>query len=86
MKADAMEVLRKAKDNKEETILLVFAPERKLSACALQKRVDEHDFFVPDDPVYQGVHTLTVDDIRSIAAVRFPDLDFSEKNISTKEI
>jgi hypothetical protein len=47
----------------------------------------EHSLFRPNDPADDDcTPTLTVADVRHIAAIRHPDLDFSEQSISAAEI
>eukprot|EP00980_Cylindrotheca_fusiformis_P008178 scaffold1732_cov76-Cylindrotheca_fusiformis.AAC.1 len=66
-------------DEQVTSFEIVFAPEKKLSAGQVRDAVKEHNLFTPTiSPDTAHVHSLSVSDVRAIAAVRFPDEDFSE--------
>ena len=86
-KDDAISALRQLHDERAANIDVELAPDRKLSSRALWKAVAEHNLFQPDLPTdIDHNHSLAVSDVRAIAAVRYPDLDFSEASVSTAEI
>jgi hypothetical protein len=65
---------------------ITFAPERALTSKQLQKALIEHDLFRPNEPEDEHTPTLRTADIRAIAALRFPDIDFSPEALPTEEI
>ena len=85
---DAIAALRKLHDSNATNFTIEFAPERRLDASQLQKVLTEHNLFNPSDPDDSQDHvpTLSIPDIRAIAAIRHPGIDFSETSISTEEV
>jgi len=83
-KEDAISALRQLHDERVENMTIELALERKMSSQALWKAVAEYNIFQPDAPsLGEHQHGLTVADVRSIAAVRFLDIDFSESRVPT---
>ena len=86
-KDDAIAALRQLYDDRVTDLDIELAPERKLSSGAIWKAVAEHNLFQPDQPDDEDhTPTLSVADVRAIAQVRYPDVDFSETSISSDEI
>jgi len=86
-KEDAISMLRQLHDERAENLQLELAIERKLSSAEAWRAVAEHNIMDPSDvPDADHHHQLTLADIRSISAVRYPHLDFSEASISTEEM
>ena len=87
---DALHAFRSVRDDKSASFTLQYAPERRLSLQELRQTIQEHDLFnpgVPDvSPPASHAPTLTVADIRAIAALRHPDLDFSPDSLSSEQI
>jgi len=86
-KEDAISMLRQLHDERAENLQLELAIERKLSSAEAWRAVAEHNIMDPSD--VQDVdhhHQLTLANIHSISAVRYPHLDFSESSISTEEM
>lgn len=80
-------MLRQLYDERANNLELELAIERKPSSAEAWRAVAEHNIMQPgtlQDNDHQ--HQLTVADVRSIAAVRYPHLDFSEASISTNEM
>ena len=77
--------LRDVYDGPGESVSIEVAPERKLDSKELRRALVEHDLFRPNEPDDEDhVHSLTVADIRNIAAIKYPDIDFDQ--ISTEQI
>ena len=86
-KEDALRALKRLHDEQVKEFQIEFAPEKRLDASQLRKALVEHDIFQPDAPEYAApVAQLSLEDIRAIAAIRFPDIDFTDPSVSTEEI
>ena len=85
-KDEAIAALREAHDAKLTTVDIEFAPEKFLYAREAQKALFEHNLFKPNEPDEEHTPELTVADVRAIAAIRHPDIDFSEEHLPTDEI
>jgi hypothetical protein len=88
-KEQAVAELRKAFDAMHPEISLVFAPEKHLTAAQLRAAVVEHqepDLFSSPDQDVDDTPVLTLDALRSICALRFPDSDFSSSSIPAEDI
>jgi hypothetical protein len=75
-----MKELRCALDNKLSDLTLIFAPEKRLIMAQLKAAIAKHselDFFNPSNSFDDDAPLVTVADIRSVRAVRFPYSDFS---------
>ena len=99
--ADIIGCFRRLQADEIKLFEIVFAPEKRLSA-AVQRRVnDEHNWFTPDTVLVQYVDTISTDDeyndthnipnisiadLRDIASIRHPELDFSEDSIPTEVV
>ena len=77
------------------------APEKRLSVAKQQRVDNEHSWFTPDGVPVQYVDAISSDyeyndtnnipnisipDLRDIASIRYPDLDFSEESIPTEVV
>ena len=90
----ALRALKRLHDEQVKEFQIEFAgsskstcPEKRLDALQLRKALVEHDIFQPDAPEYAApVAQLSLEDIRAIAAIRFPDIDFTDPSVSTEEI
>ena len=72
---------------KEKAICIEFMPEKYLDARQMRKVVYEHNLFKPDlIDADMHVPALTVADIRSIVAIRYPESDFSLEAIPNEHI
>jgi hypothetical protein len=88
-KEQAVAELRKAFDAEHQEISLVFAPEERLTAAQLRAAVVEHqepDVFSSPDQDDDDTPVLTLDALRPICALRFPDSDFSSSSIPAEDI
>jgi len=86
-KDDAVSILRQLYDKRAKNLQLELAIERKLSSAETWRAVAEHNIMEPSavhDVNHQ--HQLSLADVRSISAIRYPHLDFSESSISTEEM
>ena len=87
-KEDALRLLAEARKQKDTTLVLVMARDRRISGDTAKKHADAYDLFNPevDDPSTEVIGFITVEDIRNIAQARYPDLDFSEEAIPTNMV
>jgi len=86
-KDDAISMLRQLYDERADNLQLELAIERKLSSAETWRAVAEHNIMEPSavhDIDHQ--HQLSLADVRSISAIRYPHLDFSESSISAEEM
>ena len=84
---DARRVLKRLFDEQVDEFEIEFAPEKKLNAKQLRKALVEHDIFQPNPPDdEEHVPVLTMEDVRSIAAIRHPDVDFDDPSLTSEEI
>jgi len=74
-------------DERAENLQLELAIERKLSYAEMWRAVAEQNIMEPSAvPDVDHQHQLSLDDMRSISAIRYPHLDFSESSLSTEEM
>lgn len=81
-----------------ELFEIVFAPEKRLTADEQRCVDNEHQWFKPDaspvqyidaistDESYNDTHnipSISIADLRDIASIRYPDLNFSKESIPT---
>jgi hypothetical protein len=86
-KEDAIRILGKLSQDNATTFNIVFAPEKHLTTNQFRQALVEHDIFQPDAPTDEAhVAQLSLEDIRSIAAIKFPDVDFFDPSVTTDEI
>jgi len=86
-KDDTISMLRQLCDERAENLQLELAIERNLSSAKTWRAVAEHNIMEPSavhDVDHQ--HQLLLADVRSISAIRYPHLHFSESSISTEEM
>ena len=84
---EAILALRHHFDSNAATVTLELAPERRLDAKHLRRALLEHNIFKPHDiDDDDHVPSLTVADVRAIAALRYPDVDFSEHSVTTEQV
>ena len=86
---DAVRVFLQLRKDGVQHIHLDFAREEKLNAADRRRAEREHHFDAnPYREMDDDEHTpvLSVDCLRAIAAIRYPDLDFSTDVISSEEI
>ena len=99
--ADVIGCFRRLQADEIKSFEIVFAPDKRLTA-AEQWRVDEeHRWFTPDGvPVqyvdaissedeYADTHnipSISIADLRDIASIRHPHLNFSEESIPTEVV
>ena len=84
---DVLNALRKLHKDNVDNFEIVFAPERHLTRNEYRRALKEHDLFQPDlADETAPVNQLSLDDIRSISTIRFPDVDFYDPDVSTEEI
>ncbi|KAG7338408.1 reverse transcriptase RNA-dependent DNA polymerase [Nitzschia inconspicua] len=79
-KEQALLEFRKAFDSKSPSLSLTFAPEKRLTMAELRRALADHrEPSIFTDPAMPDEETpvLTLDAIRSICSLRFPDTDFS---------
>ncbi|KAG7374842.1 reverse transcriptase RNA-dependent DNA polymerase [Nitzschia inconspicua] len=79
-KEQALLEFRKAFDSKSPSLSLTFAPEKRLTMAELRRALADHrEPSIVTDPAMPDEETpvLTLDAIRSICSLRFPDTDFS---------
>jgi hypothetical protein len=82
---DVNSALTLAKNAGLQSIPIEFAPEKKLTACGLQQALVEHDIHITDPDVDdEHIAALSIEDIRSIATLRHPSIDFSPESISNE--
>jgi len=86
-KDDAISMLRQLHDERAENLQLELAIERKLSSAETWRAIAEHNIMEPSAvPDVDHQHQLLLADARSISAIRYPHLNFSESLLSTEEI
>ena len=86
-KEDALRVLKHLHDEHAIKFDIEFAPEKCLDALLLHKALVEHDLFQPDElDDSEHVAQILLEDIHSIAAIHFPEVDFHDPTISLDEI
>ena len=84
---DAIRELRKVFDTKAPDVDIEFAPERRLDAKRMRKALIEHDLFRPASSVDDdNVPLMSIEDLRSVASIQFPDDDFSPASLTDDEI
>jgi hypothetical protein len=82
---DVTSALALAKNAGLQSIPIEFAPEKKLTARGLQQALVEHDIHITDPDVDdEHIAALSIEDIRSIATLRHPSIDFSPESISSE--
>lgn len=74
---DATREFQRLRNDKVDTFTITFAPAPKQTAAQVRTAATELDIFTPEainDNKF--VHLLSIDDVRNIASIRFPDIDF----------
>jgi len=85
LKNDKGALLRQLCDEFAKKIQLKLAIERKLSSVKTWRAVAEHNIMEPR-AVPDHHHQLTLADVCCVSAICYPNLDFPESSISTKEM
>jgi hypothetical protein len=86
-KDEAIQCLRKLHDDGIQSFDIEIAPEKRLDSAQLKKALLEYNLFSPNDPdMTDHTPTVTVADIRAIAAIRYPDVDFSASILSDETL
>lgn len=79
---DALARLQDLRSSGAQLLDLEFATEKLQTAKAVRQAIDELDIFCSTDELLAA---LNVEDIRAIASIQFPDLDFSPESLQFEE-
>ena len=86
-RAQAISALRKLYDSNAKEFEIEWVIDARPNIKARRDARHEHDLYAPNSEVLtpdefdDHVPTISAADCRAIAALRYPDLDFSEENV-----
>ena len=83
---DVVKAFQKAHEDKIESFEIEFCVERRPPAKDQKKAEAEYNWFSPEEFNDEIVGSIGIEEIRDIAAIRHPDIDFSEEALPTEMI